>query len=157
MLYKPVLPRYSNVAFEQHLLAAFVSASLPFQVAENDKFRAMLKLLNPSAENPTCQHLRDLLNKRVVAIQKEQFSDLGANTKVSLALDCWSSPNHLSFLAITAYYISETWQYREVLIGFEQVSGKHSGRSLACVVEQVLLLHKLEAWLFAITLDNASK
>ncbi len=68
----------------------------------------------------------------------ELFSDLGAETKVSLALDCWSSPTNKSFLAITCYYISFTWEYREVLLGLEPVTGAHTGYNFALIVMQVL-------------------
>jgi hypothetical protein len=59
-------------------------------------------------------------------------------------------------MAIVAYYISEAWQYKEVLIGFEPLRGVHSGRNLAQVVEWVLLNYGLAERLFAITTDDAS-
>ncbi len=81
---------------------------------------------------------------------------LGDETKVSIAIDCWASPNTLSFLGITAYYISEDWEYKEVLIGFEPVEGAHTGENLAYIVEDVLSRLKLTRRLLAITADNAS-
>jgi hypothetical protein len=42
------------------------------------------------------------------------LSDLPPGVKVSIALDGWQSPFKLSFLAITAYYITTDWQWREV-------------------------------------------
>ena len=88
------------------------------------------------------------------------MNDLLANhestTKVSLAVDGWSSPNHLAFLGINCYYIDRNWQYQEKLLGFEPVSGSHTGQKLAEVVESVLVKHKLETHLLAVTTDNAS-
>jgi len=43
---------------------------------------------------------------------------LSAAGNISLAADSWTSPNKLAFLAIVAYWISDSWQMEEVLIGF---------------------------------------
>jgi len=43
---------------------------------------------------------------------------LPAAGKISLAADTWTSPNKLAFLAIVAYWISDSWQMEEMLIGF---------------------------------------
>jgi hypothetical protein len=61
-----------------------------------------------------------------------------------------------AFLAVTCYYVSIDWEYREVLLGFEPVSGSHTGYNLALIVEQVLQQFSLTNRLFAITADNAS-
>jgi hypothetical protein len=59
-------------------------------------------------------------------------------------------------MAIVAYYITESWKYQEVLLGFEPLHGAHTGRNLAQVVERVLLHFGIADRLFAITTDNAS-
>jgi hypothetical protein len=48
---------------------------------------------------------------------------LGRKTRMSLAIDSLFSANYISFLSITGNYISEQWNYTEVLFGFEQVDG----------------------------------
>jgi hypothetical protein len=47
--------------------------------------------------------------------------------------------------------------YKEVLLGFEPISGAHTGQNLAKVVEGILLQYGIADRLFAITTDNASK
>jgi hypothetical protein len=59
-------------------------------------------------------------------------------------------------MAIVAYYVSIDWKYREVLLAFEPLSGAHTGRNLARVVERVLEQCELTDKLLAITTDNAS-
>ncbi len=75
---------------------------------------------------------------------------------MSLAVDCWSSPNKKAFIAITAYYISEDWKYKEVLLAFELLTGSHTRQNLAMVVKRVLDQFNLTDRLLAITTDNAS-
>ena len=47
--------------------------------------------------------------------------------KLSLAADTWTSPNKLAFLAIQAYWILDSRQLEEVLIGFQEIRGSHMG------------------------------
>ena len=39
---------------------------------------------------------------------------------------------------IIRYFIDQDWQYREILLGFEQVSSQHTGQALAQIILQVL-------------------
>ncbi len=57
---------------------------------------------------------------------------------------------------MTCYYISESWEYKEVLIGFEPIEGSHTGENLGYAVKDVLTRHDLTHRLLAITADNAS-
>jgi hypothetical protein len=103
---------------------------------------------------PHCHCIKELLNQQFQSIAAQHFLDLGEQTKVSLALNCWSSPNCLSFLAISAYYDSEEWKYCDVLLSSKHMSGPHTGRSIVQVVMKVLLQFGLTKRLFTITADN---
>lgn len=59
-------------------------------------------------------------------------------------------------MAITGYFIDEDWEYREVLLGFEPLQGKHSGSNLSNVLSDILRRHEIDQRVFAITTDNAS-
>ena len=82
--------------------------------------------------------------------------ELPEDSKVSIALDCWTSTNNLSFLAVMVYFIDVNWRYREVLLGFEHVSGRHTGVNLARIVKDILDNYRLTERVHAITTDNAS-
>ena len=84
------------------------------------------------------------------------MDDLPLTAKISLALDTWTSPNNLTFMAVTRYYIDENWQYREALLGFEPLTGIHSGPNLAVILRRVLEKHDILDRVFALTTDNAS-
>ncbi len=84
------------------------------------------------------------------------LDDLGERTKVSLAIDCWSSLNKVAFMAIVAYYVSVDWKYRDILLTFEPLVGAHTGCNLAWVVERVLEQFSLTDRLLAIMTNNAS-
>ena len=76
---------------------------------------------------PSATTLRSQLLKRADDIEDQLLSDLPNDAKISLALDCWTSPNRLAFMAITDYFINTNWRYREVLLGFEHLEGNYMG------------------------------
>lgn len=88
--------------------------------------------------------------------QAEVLHTLPSDIKLSISLDCWTSPFQQAFMAITGYFIDSDWQYREVLLGFEPLSGKHSGINLSAVVLEILQRYNIQDRILAITTDNAS-
>jgi len=81
---------------------------------------------------------------------------LPAAGKISLAADTWTSPNKLAFLAIVAYWISDSWQIEEVLIGFEEIRGSHTGANMAGIINDVLARYRIQDRILGFTTDSAS-
>ena len=59
-------------------------------------------------------------------------------------------------MAITGYFIDDSWSFREVLLGFEPLSGSHTGANLGRVLLNVLEKYHMTQRVLAITTDNAS-
>jgi hypothetical protein len=59
-------------------------------------------------------------------------------------------------MAVTGYFPDNDWEYREVLLGFEPLSGTHSGLNLSEVLIRLLQQHDIADRVLAITTDNAS-
>ena len=59
-------------------------------------------------------------------------------------------------MAITGYFLDQEWEYREVLLGFEPISGTHSDVNLGGVVIRILQQHQIIHRILAVTTDNAS-
>ncbi|OQE58765.1 hypothetical protein PENNAL_c0360G08151, partial [Penicillium nalgiovense] len=59
-------------------------------------------------------------------------------------------------MAVTGYFLDHSWEYREVLLGFEPLSGSHSGLNLSEVLIKLLQQHDITDRVLAITTDNAS-
>lgn len=59
-------------------------------------------------------------------------------------------------MAVTGYFIDVDWNYREILLGFEPLSGTHTGGNLGALLFQLLQKHKIEDRVLAVTTDNAS-
>lgn len=56
---------------------------------------------------------------------------------ISYTTDVWTSPNMVPFMSITAHWIDEEWNKKEVLIAFEEIRGIHTG---------AFSIHYIELW-----------
>jgi hypothetical protein len=107
-------------------------------------------------EIPSAKVMRRQLRDLVRENQKSILQKLPSGAKLSLALDCWTSPFRQAFMAITGYFLDEDWEYHEILLGFEHLHGSHSGANLSEVLLQLLQEHQITDRVLAVTTDNAS-
>ena len=81
------------------LLRILVLANLPFAFVENEEFRKMLCEAFPRCQIPRRQTMPDLLSASALHASSELREELVANeSKVSLAMDVWTTRNNLAFL-----------------------------------------------------------
>ncbi|KAF4219054.1 hypothetical protein CNMCM5878_003909 [Aspergillus fumigatiaffinis] len=133
--------QFTKEQLEEQLLKTITGLRLPFQVVEDSAFQQLLNLVHSGSQRlelPSAKTLRRRLRDAVIGQHASQLRDLPDDAKVSLALDCWTSPFQQAFMAITAYFIDNEWNYRELLLGFEPLHGPHSGRNLSDVLLQLL-------------------
>lgn len=151
--------KFTTSQFEERLLRTIACLRLPFQTVENPEFQALLKFIHlgpGELEMPSAKTLRRRLRDAVRGQQESQLRDLPEDAKVSLALDCWTSPFQQAFMAITVYFIDRDWNYRELLLGFEPLHGPHTGVNLSDVLLQLLRERQLLDRIFSVTTDNAT-
>jgi uncharacterized CHY-type Zn-finger protein len=151
--------KVTTFQLEEQLLKTITCLRLPFQTVENPVFQRLLNLVNSGTgvlELPSAKTLRRRLRNAVTVQQESQLQDLPEDAKVSLALDCWTSPFQQAFMAITVYFIDKDWNYREMLLGFEPLHGPHTGNNLSDVLHQLLKERGLLDRIFSVTTDNAS-
>lgn len=152
--------------------------NLSFRALDHPEFRKLLEL---ARKCPSYQDLPFIPSRRIFG-HLQTFAEDGrqralhsfqANAgKISIALDGWQSPNKQSFLAVTgyvflinlnylltsfSYFIDADWHLQEVLLGFEHIDDRHTGRNLANLVDKILNDCKIEFQrILTITTDNAS-
>jgi hypothetical protein len=59
-------------------------------------------------------------------------------------------------MAVSGYFIDADWEYREVLLGFEPLTGVHTGAYLSTVVLNLLEKYEIRGRVLAVTTDNTS-
>jgi len=60
------------------------------------------------------------------------------------------------FLAIVAYGISDRGQMEEVLIGYKEITGSHTGANMAGIINDVLARYGIQDRILGSTTDSAS-
>lgn len=75
---------------------------------------------------------------------------------IALSLDVWTSKNHKSILGVIGHWLTPTFEYRERVLEFSEITGSHSGENMAELLQNMLSELQLEDKLLTITADNAS-
>lgn len=136
-----------------------MACRLPFRMVDNIQFRRMLHMIagpNSHIAIPNRNRIRERLVELSLESQHKLIVEIPEDVKVSIALDCWTSPDQKPFMAITGYFITEDFHYREVLLGFPPVPGSHTGSNLAEIVIQTIKRHGLCHRILGMTTDNVS-
>jgi len=76
--------------------------------------------------------------------------------KIHFSFDLWTSPNHRSFLALVAHWVSSEGQLVTTTLGFRRLQGSHSGANQAELFWKILHLYQLRERLGYFTTDDVS-
>lgn len=143
----------------ERLITFITTSRLPFQLIKHPEFRALLEIARLAPcfpEIPTATTVRRHLQEIVEERQYTLLQKLPNSAKLSITLDCWTSPFRQAFIAITGYFIDQEWNYRELLLSFEPLQGSHTGAYLSTVLLNLLKKHRITERVLTITTDNAS-
>jgi len=128
----PVL--FSQDVFDDLLIKWVVLNDQPFTEVESTPFKELLTLLKPNLKIFSA----DTAKRRIMARfevkkneMKESFDKL--DSKVSFTTDCWTSPNNLAFMGVTAHYIDKDWNIQVTTLDFLPLSGPHTESNLTCM------------------------
>jgi hypothetical protein len=103
----------------------------------------------------------DTLKRRILDLyetkKKEKMDVLVRNTsKISFTTDCWTSPNKLAFMGVTAHWVNEEFEICCITLAFKPLPAKHTGENLAVKFKEILREYGLWNKSMAVTMDNAS-
>ena len=73
-----------------------------------------------------------------------------------MIVDGWRSVNRYSFQGIIVTWISPSWEFEQIVLDFDVLNGRHTGRALAESLHKVLSDFKICDKLLGVTTDNAS-
>lgn len=152
-------PSFSEEQWKRCQVRFITKSNLPFQILAHKDLTDLISMAWLASSNPTLLTPRTARRRLRKIVQEDQhriLSDLPPNAKLSIALHRWTSPFQQAFTAITGYFLDQNWKYREILLGFEPLHGKHSGVNLGQVLFECLQEHRIIDRVLAITTDNAS-
>jgi len=142
--------------FEEYFLKAFLAMNLACNCPNNLAFHPVFKYIFPGDEIPSPTTLTKHLKQQGKSTSDDIRTSLPAAGNISLAADTWTSPNKLGILAIVAYWILDSSQMEEVLIGFEAISGSHTGANMAGIINDVLARYEIQDRIPGFTTDSAT-
>ncbi|KAM9726418.1 E3 SUMO-protein ligase ZBED1-like isoform 2-T2 [Menidia menidia] len=111
-----------------------VKDSQPFSVVEDEGFRELIHLLDPTYVLPTRKALKKMVEDKFYKTKEKAKEDIQKVTAVSLTADMWTSMNMEAYLAITCHFIDPNDKLSIVLIGVEHFPYTHTSDNLARVV-----------------------
>jgi len=147
---------YDQAQFDHFFLEALLATNMSFNSVNNAAFRRVFKYLKRDSMLPSPTTTRNRLQSLYGEIVEKIRNEIPSGVKISIAVDTWTSPNNIAFLALAGYWITDDWDLREVLLGFEQIHGAHTGENLAELVGDVLKRYGIESQLLGFTSDSAS-
>ena len=122
------------------LLRFLVSNNHAYTLIEEPSFVEFQKSVSPklkiiSAASMRTRILEIEVNTR--AELKEYFQNKNIGIP-SATTDLWTSGNHISIMAVTLSWIDDQFMLREIVIGFREVIGSHTGANLCRVFMDIL-------------------
>ena len=153
---------FSKELFRDCLLEYVIESAAPFLTVKQKSLQRLLFLAHQAPSLSSLQLpspstiIRDL--KQLYSNMKSMMTDeLQDQERLAYTVDGWTTPSmKASFLAVTAHWIDERWKSCSVTIGFEKITGAHTGHNLADIVHKVLQDYQLTSKPFHITMDNAA-
>jgi hypothetical protein len=118
----------------------------------------LLNLCNPHVDSllVKADSLSDLVLKQFW-ISRLKINELLSSVQfINFTCDLWTSPNAKAILVITAHWIDNEFDLKEILLDAVEVEGAHSGVNIASYLLTALEEFSLNDKLFCITGDNAS-
>ena len=97
----------TKLQIEDQVLKFFISANIPFRQLENAHFRELVSWINVNghpARSPSRKIIRARLTSHAILAKENLKILLKSNkSKISLALDCWTSRSNFGFLGLSLY------------------------------------------------------
>jgi len=79
-----------------------------------------------------------------------------SQSRIHFSLDIWTSPNHLSLLAILAHYTDQSGKLNRALLGLRELEGLHTGENQCRTFLEVIGEYGIQRQTGYLMMDNAS-
>jgi hypothetical protein len=133
-----------------------VRANLPFSLLGNEDLHSMFTLCKPDIAMPSAGVIKREIMRRYQEEGGRMADSLcQVDSKISITLDCWTSPNAKAFLGVTAHYINAQWVSRSLVLEFLPLRGAHTGENLCEALMGVFKKVEVLPNILGVTSDNA--
>lgn len=130
--------------------------SLPFAFVESKSVRKLLTYTEPNYKCISSEHAKHIINLQADTLKQTIKSDLEKCKALSLTIDCWTSINNDSFMAVTASFVDEKWQLQTPVLATHNLTERHTADYLANELENIIEEWGIRDTVVSIVHDNAS-
>ncbi|KAJ5902886.1 hypothetical protein N7495_003414 [Penicillium taxi] len=154
----PIAVEKNDDPTPEDILAFIISANLPWSIIENPFFRRLIE--GPRMNRNLPFESRQSAQVYTLSLLDSYTKDLKASLSstcrtIAISLDCWTSPNGLTFLGVIGHWLTDNFEYKQHTIEFTELRGHHTGELLATTVYSLLEDFGLTNKLISVTNNNA--
>ncbi|XP_049451338.1 E3 SUMO-protein ligase ZBED1-like isoform X1 [Epinephelus fuscoguttatus] len=139
------------------LLTRFVCEDMrPINVIYGSGFQAFVHELEPRFKIPCYRTMNGKITK-LFDTTKGGIREMLHGEKLALTTDGWSSLATESYVTVTAHFIDEDWEMRNVVLDTSELQTAHTAANVSTCIDSILRDYHVE-WesVLAITTDNAT-
>lgn len=136
------------------LLRWLIGASLPPSAMEDRALLASLRFLNPGVKLWSGERAQLTASEVFSSMRDDVRASLeNLSSKVSIALEFWTSSEQIFYMSVKGHWIDESWCLRRVLLGVPCIPHPCGGAEILHALLKVLRMFGIEKNVLACTLD----
>lgn len=151
--------KVSNVDYDHLnwlLIKWLIVASLPPSTLEEKWLVNSYKFLNPSIQLWPGERCKAVFREVFRSMQEDVRASLDqVSSKVSIALDFWTSYEHIYYMSVTCQWIDENWSFQKVLLDICHIPQPCGGAEIYHSLVKVLKMYNIESRVLSCTHDNS--
>jgi hypothetical protein len=152
-----VATKLASPEFRKRFCKLITRGRYPFTLAEDENLRPVLEEFRPEFIIPSAKTVRhDAMEMYAEEADRVRDQLRNAGSKISLTLDCWTSPHTRGYLGVTAHYIDASWVLHSLVLDFAHLPSLHTGRDLCNTFVDVCGRFGILGNILGITTDNAA-
>ena len=149
--------KITQEVFREMLVKAIIKQNLPFSFVEYEGNRKVFSYLNSDVKHKS----RNTSKADFLKLYKKEKDDIKNKLKsipgrICLTSDLWTSITSKGYICLTAHYLDENWELKNIILNFCHIPPPHTGTLLSKKILSFLEEWGIEKKIFSITLDNAS-
>ncbi|XP_029942702.1 zinc finger BED domain-containing protein 1-like, partial [Salarias fasciatus] len=118
---------------DEALLSFILKDCQPLSIVENEGFRELVQVFEPSYVLPTRKTIKQMVAKKYEEERERVKMEVQQAVAVSITADMWTSVNMEAYLALTCHYINENLQLCTSVLGVQYFPQSHTADNLAQV------------------------
>ncbi|CAF4459729.1 unnamed protein product, partial [Didymodactylos carnosus] len=142
--------------FDAAAIQCIVDDGLAFGIFRRSGMQGFLATAVPGYRGPSRQTVRKTVHK----LYQQRRSSLRQTLKtvlfIALTTDLWVNSRRTHFLAITAHYYNEHFQYSSVIISFRRFRGRHLAERLRSFIIKEIDKLNIQMKIVSVTVDSGS-